>query len=57
LQSFQDVRGIRIQRVDPKQVDKDVCTYCQIRYGFDYYIDAAPRHQKHLKGAKECSTE
>ncbi len=22
---------------NPRQINKDVCTYCQTRYGFDYY--------------------
>lgn len=37
LDSFQGAKGVRVRRADPKQKIKDVCTYCQIRYGFDYY--------------------
>lgn len=36
LDSFQGAKGVRVRRADPKQKIKDVCTYCQIRYGFDY---------------------
>ena len=25
--------------------DKDVCTYCQSRYGFDYYVQPAAAHR------------
>ena len=35
LDSFQGAKGVRVRRADPKQKIKDVCTYCQIRYGFD----------------------
>ena len=32
-----DAKGVRLRRADPRQLVKDVCTYCQTRYGFDYY--------------------
>jgi hypothetical protein len=35
--AFLDVKGVRLRRADPRQLVKDVCTYCQTRYGFDYY--------------------
>ena len=38
LDSSQGAKGVRVRRADPKQKIKDVCTYCQIRYGFDYYV-------------------
>ena len=38
LDSFQGAKGVRVRRAEPKQKIKDVCTYCQIRYGFDYYV-------------------
>ena len=34
LDSFQGAKGVRVRRADPKQKIKDVCTYCQNRYGF-----------------------
>ena len=35
--AFLDAKGVRLRRADPRQLVKDVCTYCQTRYGFDYY--------------------
>lgn len=36
--AFLDAKGVRLRRADPRQLVKDVCTYCQTRYGFDYYV-------------------
>lgn len=36
--AFLDAKGIRLRRADPRQLVKDVCKYCQTRYGFDYYV-------------------
>ena len=33
--AFLDAKGVRLRRADPRQLVKDVCTYCQTRYGFD----------------------
>ena len=38
LNSFCSTRGIRVRRADPGQTVKEPCTYCQTRFGFDYYI-------------------
>ena len=35
--AFLDAKGVHLRRADPRQLVKDVCTYCQTRYGFDYY--------------------
>ena len=35
--AFLDAKDVRLRRADPRQLVKDVCTYCQTRYGFDYY--------------------
>ena len=41
LHSFQDARKAFLRRADVHQQTKDVCTYCQSRYGFDYYVQPA----------------
>ena len=33
------------RRADVHQQTKDVCTYCQTRYGFDYYVQPAAAHR------------
>ena len=40
--AFLDAKGVRLRRADPRQLVKDVCMYCQTRYGFDYYADMEP---------------
>ena len=40
--AFLDAKGVRLRRADPRQLVKDICTYCQTRYGFDYYADMEP---------------
>ena len=35
---FQDAKKAFLRRADVHQQIKDVCTYCQTRYGFDYYV-------------------
>lgn len=32
-----------------KQKIKDVCTYCQIRYGFDYYVQPDKNAGQYVK--------
>ena len=34
LHSFQDAKRTTLRRADLRQHTKDVCTYCQTRYGF-----------------------
>ena len=38
LNAFRNTRGIRVRRANPNQQVKEPCTYCQTRFGFDYYI-------------------
>ena len=49
LDSFQGAKGVRVRRADPKQKIKDVCTYCQIRYGFDYYVQPDKNAGQYVK--------
>ena len=44
--AFLDAKGVRLRRADPGQLVKDVCTYCQTRYGFDYYVQPIVRTPK-----------
>ena len=44
--AFLDAKGVRLRRADPGQLAKDVCTYCQTRYGFDYYVQPIVRKSK-----------
>ena len=46
--AFLDAKGVRLRRADPRQLVKDVCTYCQTRYGFDYYVQPIVRKSKML---------
>ena len=51
LDSFQGAKGVRVRRADPKQKIKDVCTYCQTNFGYDYYIQpASPKATYFKKG-------
>ena len=45
LHSFRNARKSFLRRADIFQQTKDVCTFCQTRYGFDYYIQPAAAHQ------------
>ena len=49
LDSFQGAKGVRVRRADPKQKIKDVCTYCQIRYGFYYYVQPDKNAGQYVK--------
>ena len=60
LYSFRNARKSFLRRADVNQQTKDVCTFCQTRYGFDYYIqpaaaqrDAARRKVKTYVAASE----
>ena len=51
LDSFQGAKGVRVRRADPKQKLKDVCTYCQTNFGYDYYIQpTSPKSTYTKKG-------
>ena len=45
LHSFQDARKAFLRRADVHQQTKDICTYCQSRYGFDYYVRLPAAHR------------
>lgn len=49
--AFLDAKGVRLRRADPRQLVKDVCTYCQTRYGFDYYVQPIVRKSKMVNSA------
>lgn len=42
-QQFRDAGGYRLKRVVIPQENKEVCTYCQSRYGYDYYLVPADK--------------
>ena len=46
--AFLDAKGVRLRRADPRQLVKDICTYCQTRYGFDYYVQPIVRSLRRL---------
>ena len=53
LHAFQDAKKAflrradvhQLRRADVHQQTKDICTYCQSRYGFDYYVQPAAAHR------------
>ena len=47
---FQDAKKAFLRRADVHQQIKDVCTYCQTRYGFDYYVRPAAAHSDIVPG-------
>ena len=47
---FQDAKKAFLRRADVHQQIKDVCTYCQTRYGFDYYVRHAAAHSDIVPG-------
>ena len=49
LDSFQGAKGVRVRRADPKQKIKDVCTYCQTNFGYDYYIQPTSPKAVYMK--------
>ena len=55
LDAFRNARGIRVRRADPRQTIKEPCTYCQTRFGFDYYIQpTSPKTTYFKKGRWHC---
>ena len=51
LDAFRNARGIRVRRAAPGQTVKEPCTYCQTRFGFDYYIQpTSPKSTYTKKG-------
>ena len=49
LNAFCNTRGIRVRRADPCQTVKEPCTYCQTRFGFDYYIQPSSPKAVYMK--------
>ena len=45
LHACQDAKKALRRRADVHRQIKDVCTYCQTRYGFDYYVQPAAAHR------------
>lgn len=58
LDAFRNARGIRVRRADPRQTIKEPCTYCQTRFGFDYYIQpTSPKTTYFKKGRFDDESE
>ena len=58
LDSFQGAKGVHVRRADPKQKIKDVCTYCQTNFGYDYYIQpTSPKSTYFKKGRFDDESE
>ena len=49
LYAFQDAKKAFLRRADVHQQTKDVCTYCQTRYGFDYYVQSSAAHRDTIR--------
>ncbi len=47
--SFYNMKDRIIRRVDPMQTEKEACTMCSYRTGYDYYIFLAPKPRKKRK--------
>ena len=52
LHSFQDAKRSSLRRADLRQQSKEICTYCQTRYGFDYYVQPAAQRDSSRRRAK-----
>ena len=39
LQNFQEADGYQLRRARFHQKTKDICTYCNSRYGYDYCLE------------------
>lgn len=37
--TYYNTPGYRVRRSEPNQTKKDKCTYCNVRYGYDYLIE------------------
>lgn len=47
--SFYNMKDRVIRRVDPTQTEKERCTMCNYRTGYDYYIFPAPKSKNRKK--------
>ena len=52
LHSFQDAKHSSLRRADLRQQSKEICTYCQNRYGFDYYVQPVTYRNQTRREAK-----
>ena len=41
-ENFEATGSYRIRRARRRQAVKEVCTYCQMRMGYDYYVTPVP---------------
>ena len=44
--AFYDIPSYKIMRKDPYQANKDLCTYCNSRFGYDFLISKRANVQK-----------
>ena len=47
--AFYDIPSYKIMKKDPYQVNKDLCTYCNSRFGYDFLISKRANVQKPRK--------
>ena len=47
--AFYDIPTYRIKRKYPYQTEKDLCTYCNSRFGYDFLISKRANVQKPRK--------
>ena len=47
--AFYDIPSYRIIRKDPYQVEKETCTYCGSRQGYDFLISKRSNVQKSVR--------
>lgn len=47
--AFYDISSYKIMRKNPYQVNKDLCTYCNSRFGYDFLISKRANVQKPRK--------
>ena len=42
LADFKSIKEYKIERINIEQTEKDICTFCNTRMGFDYVIESTP---------------
>jgi len=42
---YQNTNEYYIQRIDPTQIIKESCTYCSVKFGYDYEIIPKPKRK------------
>lgn len=47
--AFYNIPSYRIVRKDPYQTEKEVCTYCGIRLGYDFLVSTKANVQKGVR--------